>query len=130
MYSLPQEIEVWYIIPAIRRELARCMIAEGGMTYEKVGNILGITKAAVSQYLANKRASKIKLPPQIEPEVAKACVNIAENKSNAVKEIDRLLKIIRKKGYICRVCDTHESGALNNCKEFNIKKDFIDKWDL
>jgi len=54
MYSLPQEIEVWYIIPAIRKELARLLTKENNLSYEKVGGYLGISKAAVSQYLSNK----------------------------------------------------------------------------
>ncbi|PJC44447.1 transcriptional regulator, partial [Candidatus Pacearchaeota archaeon CG_4_9_14_0_2_um_filter_39_13] len=28
MHTLPQEIEVWYIIPAIRREMAMCFSRE------------------------------------------------------------------------------------------------------
>ena len=63
MYSLPQEIEVWYIIPAIRKELARLLTGSYGMTFEKAGELLGVSKAAVSQYLSNKRASKFKVPP-------------------------------------------------------------------
>ncbi len=58
MYTLPQEIEVWYIIPAIRKELARCLIQDHKITYEKTGNIMGITKSAISQYIRNKRATK------------------------------------------------------------------------
>jgi uncharacterized protein len=56
MYSLPQEIEVWYVIPAVRRELARILTSKHGLSYEKTGNVLGISKAAISQYQKNKRA--------------------------------------------------------------------------
>ncbi|MEK6820210.1 MAG: transcriptional regulator, partial [Nanoarchaeota archaeon] len=62
MYSLPQEIEVWYLIPAIRKELARILTKKYKLTFEKTGGILGISKAAVSQYLNKKRADKINLP--------------------------------------------------------------------
>ncbi len=40
MYSLPQEIEVWYIIPAIRKEFARVLVEDHKLTFERVGDIL------------------------------------------------------------------------------------------
>ena len=60
MYLLPQEIEVWYIIPAIRKELAKLLTQKYELSYDKAGVILGVSKAAISQYLSNKRANKIK----------------------------------------------------------------------
>ena len=130
MYSLPQEIEVWYIIPAIRKEIATCLIREHKITYARVGEILGLTKAAVSQYLNNRRAGKITLPEQARKQVAKSCVKIVKGKSNAVKEILDILKFIREKDLPCRVCEKHDNGALVGCKEIRIKRDYIDKWGL
>ena len=97
-------------------------------TYQRVGEILGITKAAVSQYLSNKRAAKVILPKELDKEIMKTCSTLLKNKSNSVKEIDRLLKIIVKKDLPCEVCDG--TGDLKNCKEIRIKRDFIKKWNL
>ena len=47
---MPQEIEVWYIIPAVRRELAKSMV-KIGLKQKQIAVTLGITEAAVSQYL-------------------------------------------------------------------------------
>jgi len=66
MYNLPQEIEVWYIIPAIRRKLAKILTEEYGLTQEKAANILGVSKAAVCQYLSKKRAMNVKFPSGIK----------------------------------------------------------------
>jgi len=55
MHILPQEIEVWYIIPAIRRDISKILINDYKISFEKTGNILGISKAAVSQYLIRKK---------------------------------------------------------------------------
>src|SRR3989344_4941180 len=104
MYTLPQEIEVWYIIPAIRRELSKCMIRDYGVTYGKVGAILGISKAAVSQYLNGKRDSKIKLHPKAHDEVCKACGRLSKEKSTSVKEISTILKFVRENSLHCGVC--------------------------
>jgi predicted transcriptional regulator len=123
MYNLPQELEVWYVIPAIRRELSKCLIKNHGMSYEKVGNYLGITKAAVSQYVKNKRASKIKLHDHALKEVCKSCDLIVENKRKATAEIMRILKFIREEDLSCEVCDKNIKGALEGCKEFKVSYD-------
>jgi len=47
MYMLPQEIEVWYIIPALRKELSKQLVRKYKFSYEKTGKILGITKASI-----------------------------------------------------------------------------------
>jgi uncharacterized protein len=120
MYTLPQEIEVWYVIPAIRKELSICLIKNHNMTYEKVGNKLGITKAAVSQYIKNKRAAKIKLHPHAKDEVCISCDKIVKNKSHATKEIMRILEVIKSKNLACEVCDKNLRGVLDDCKEIRI----------
>ena len=61
MKILPQEIEVWYIIPAIRRDMSKILVDEHKLSYERTAEFLEITKAAVSQYINNKRAAKIRL---------------------------------------------------------------------
>jgi len=113
MYSLPQEIEVWYIIPAIRKELAR-VLTGGGMTYEKAGGILGISKAAVSQYLSNKRA-KLKLPDDVKKEIGKSAKIIVADNKKAVLEIERILKIIRTKKCSCDVCKKYNPDIVKYC---------------
>ncbi|MAE49699.1 hypothetical protein CMI48_02610 [Candidatus Pacearchaeota archaeon] len=139
MYTLPQEIEVWYIIPAIRRGLARCLTGHHGVSYDAVGKMLGISKAAISQYVNNKRAAKIKLPERAMKEIGRACDKLVADyevrstsdvhrrkgihrdgdarKGDAVSEITRILKFIRDKKLVLEVCEKHESGVLEGCKE-------------
>jgi len=117
MRILPQEIEVWYIIPAIRRELAKSLIEKHKITYEKAGNILGISKAAISQYIKNKRASRIKLHDNIKKEVEKSSVRLIKEKSNAVIEITKLLELIRKKQWYSSVCKKMINNEFQDCKE-------------
>ena len=139
MYTLPQEIEVWYIIPAIRRGLARCLTGHHGVSYDNVGKMLGISKAAISQYVKNKRAAKIRLPEQAMKEIGKACDKLVagygvqstsnmnrrkgisgggdSRKGYAVAEITRILKVIREKKMVLEVCDSCEGGVLAGCKE-------------
>lgn len=121
MYVLPQEIEVWYIIPAIRRELARELSVTHGVSYDKIGKLLGLTKAAISQYLGNKRAAKIKLHPVAKKEVVKSCEKIMRSKSDSVSEILRILRLIEKKKLHCEVCGKIIDGELHDCKQVILK---------
>jgi hypothetical protein len=49
MVHMPQEIEVWYIIPAIRKELAKRLVQHHEVAQKDVAELLGVTEAAISQ---------------------------------------------------------------------------------
>jgi len=117
MYTLPQEIEVWYIIPAIRKELSKCFINEHKLSYESTGKLLGLTKVAIFQYVKNKRASKVKLHPKIKKEIIRSSDEIIKNRSNSVKEILRIIKIIRLKKLHCEVCGNIVDNELHDCEQ-------------
>ncbi|MBR5999165.1 MAG: transcriptional regulator, partial [Candidatus Methanomethylophilaceae archaeon] len=53
--KIPCEIVVWYLLPTIRKGMARELVANHGYTQSKVARTFGVTDAAVSQYLRNKR---------------------------------------------------------------------------
>ena len=55
----PCEIMVQKVLPAIRAELARVMMIEHNCTQQKVADILGLSRAAVSQYVSEKRGAEI-----------------------------------------------------------------------
>ena len=115
MYSLPQEIEVWYIIPAIRKELAKQLTSEHGLSYEKAGKLLGISKAAVSQYISNKRANNIKISGDVKIEISKSVKIILEEPRKTIGEIQRILKYMKATHSSCDVCKTYNKGVLEYC---------------
>jgi len=115
MYLLPQEIEVWYIIPAVRKELAKLLTKKYGLSYEKAGAILGVSRAAVSQYLSNKRANKIKLCAEVKKEVTKSAKILAGNPMMALSEIQRILKVMKDTKCSCEVCKKFNKDVLNFC---------------
>jgi len=115
MYSLPQEIEVWYIIPAIRKEFASVFIKKYKLTYEKAGEYLGVSKAAIAQYVSNKRANKIKITDEIKKEIGKSCKEIIKNSKPAFNEIQRILKIMKEKKCSCEACKKYNKNIINYC---------------
>ena len=61
----PQEIEVFYILPALRRELA-VSLKSAGKSQKAIAGLLGVTEAAVSQYFSSKRASQVKFSDSLK----------------------------------------------------------------
>ena len=55
--KVPCEIITWYVLPSIRRKLATVMIDKYGMYQKDAAKFLGVTDAAISQYLSRKRGT-------------------------------------------------------------------------
>ena len=97
----PQEIEVFYILPALRRQFAVQMKAKG-LKQKKIAELLQIEEAAVSQYLNNKRGEKINFEKAVIKEIAKSTLRITDSIS-LLRETQRLLNLIRSSGTLCKI---------------------------
>jgi len=98
----PQEIEAWYVLPLIRKELAIAMKQEG-LDQKTIANLLGITPAAVSQYINNKRASDFEIENNLKEEFRRSAKKIVKEKTEIFVEVQRLLKILWEKKFVCEV---------------------------
>ena len=99
--KMPQEFEVWYIIPAIRKGLAEEMLKRD-LRQKEIAGRLGITEAAVSQYMKSKRAGGIRLGRAIDREIKASAGRIIEG-MDALGEMHRLTELCRKGKVLCRV---------------------------
>ncbi len=97
-----QEIEVWYILPGIRKELAVAM-KKKGMSQAKIAGTLGITEAAVSQYVKAKRAKEVRFGKNLKKEIEKSAEGIIAGK-NQRREIQRLINVAEKDMIVCSMC--------------------------
>ena len=97
----PQELEVWYVIPTIRRELSIAM-KNSGLKQVEIANKLGITKSAVTQYLNHKRANELEFNEKIKNAVKQSSLKI-NNKIDAIREIQLLLNLTREERIICKL---------------------------
>ncbi|MEM4260246.1 MAG: helix-turn-helix domain-containing protein [Candidatus Woesearchaeota archaeon] len=114
--EMPQEIEVWYVFPALRRELARAL-KEKGLSQSEIAKKLSITESAVSQYLNNKRGKGFIFPKKILSLINKTANNIIKGKNknkNAIDELYILSSFIRKEKVLCRVHRKY-SAVPKNC---------------
>ncbi len=58
--TFPCEIIGWQVLPAVRREIAKYLVEEKKMARKEVAGKLGVTEAAVCQYLKAKRGGSHK----------------------------------------------------------------------
>ena len=110
----PQEIEVWYVLPAIRKALTLELI-KAGKSQKDAAKLLGITEAAVSHYKKNKRAHDFSLS-ELEPEVRKSVDSIIHNPSMLFSEIMRINEHIKTSGLFCRI-HRSKSWTPENCEK-------------
>ena len=113
---MPQEIEVWYIIPAIRRELAKSMIDDYKLTQKQVSEHMGITEAAVSQYLSSKRAKEVVFTNAVLEEIKISAKNIIEDKISFVTEMLRLCKLTAVKQVMCDIHKKQDVDLPEGCE--------------
>ena len=96
-WMMPQEVEVWYVLPAIRRELAKVMktkvvtrTSDDGekvdhkVTQKEIARMLGVTEPAITQYLLKKkgqrsRGDQVSLPDHILREIDKSADKMIED---------------------------------------------------
>jgi predicted transcriptional regulator len=115
MKSMPQEIEVWYLIPAIRRELTKYFIGNHNLNQKKISEILNITESAVSQYLKAKRGSEMKFDEGEIQLIEDAARRIVSQKLEANKEIYKLCVSFRGGESVCEVHRSHDSSIEKDC---------------
>jgi len=115
----PQEIEVWYILPAIRKKIS-LKLAEN-LPQKDVATIMGVTPAAISQYKKKKRAKEEIFDKEMEKELTISVKNIIKDNNNLGNEIIRLNNLLKNKGIVCKiyknVCALKNSKTCSYCNK-------------
>ena len=114
---LPQEIEVRYIIPAIRGKLAHVMVEEKGISQKQAAKILGLTEAAISQYINGKRGSEVIFSESVVDEIRKSADKVMKDKSSRSEMVAEIYRICQLTNVKHIMCDMHrkQSKGLDDC---------------
>ncbi len=111
----PQEIEVWYVLPAIRKEIALEM-KKKGVKQKDIASILNVTEAAVSMYINSKRAKDVIFPKEIKQIIEKSTSAIIKNQETLLKQTQYILKKVRQCMLLCELhkkyCELPEECCL------------------
>ena len=93
------EENVWYLLPLIRKEFAKSLIKDHGLTQRKAAEKLGITEAAVSQYFSNKRGDLKVTDSEIQREIKESTQRIMNGDILIMKtETCRICHLLRIRG--------------------------------
>ena len=111
----PCEIVVWYVIPAIRSELAKELL-NLGMKQKDVSVIMDITQPAVSQYITDKRGSGIKLDEDIIKMIKSFARELYEEKATKADLISRTC-------FICKHVKTSDVLTQLNIDKSELSED-------
>jgi predicted transcriptional regulator len=99
----PQEIELWIILPAIKKQIARLLLENYNLEQSEIAKILKITPSAVNQYLKNKRGSSIRFTKEVNELIVKYTQRIYDDMENVQVELIRLLKEREVHSLVCKI---------------------------
>ena len=112
----PQEVEVLYILPAIRRDLS-LRLKELGLEQKAIAKLLNVSEPAISQYMSSKRAAQVQFSTAMRKEIQETAKRIAESKTDApiMHEIQRLVRRSLQEKITCGVCHGQVAGVPRGC---------------
>lgn len=114
------EIMVQKVLPAIRAELSRAMIFEHGCTQQDVADILELSRAAVSQYVSEKRGAEVDFSDETQKEIRKfasVLLNGGLSSQEKVKGMCSICSFVQKSGWLYRTAPDAKPCIV--CKDMN-----------
>jgi len=115
---LPSEIEAKSLIPAIRAILAKKLVSEYDMKEEIVAKVLGVTQAAVSNYLRGTRGdvqlmAKLNSVMEVMRMTDDIASNLASNKAYTPNTMSKFVELCNFLRYSLIICDVHHNMEAN-----------------
>jgi hypothetical protein len=123
--KIPCELIVWYVLPSIRRELARELVDKHHLSQAEVARRFGVTDAAISQYMKAKRGTSKEIENSGKYEDFKKEVEAAANRmmagSEIVTETCRICEVVKKSGMLVKVYEIHTGVRAPQCVSCQIE---------
>jgi predicted transcriptional regulator len=115
---LPSEIEAKSLIPAVRAILAKKLIKEYALKEEDVARVLGITQAAVSNYVRGTRGdmeliSKLESVREVMRMIDDIAKDLSTNKAYTPSTLAKFVGLCNYMRYTLIICDVHHSMESN-----------------
>ncbi|MDD2644501.1 MAG: transcriptional regulator [Methanobacteriaceae archaeon] len=106
----PCEMVVWYVIPAIRSELAKDLLTLG-MKQKKISELMDITQPAVSQYITDKRGSGIEFSDEVNNLIQSFAQDLYDENATKYDIIPRTCNICKKIKAEDILCQIHKTKS-------------------
>ena len=118
--KIPCEVVVWYLLPTIRKGVAKELVSVHGFTQSKVAKTFGVTDAAVSQYLRNKRGdfdTIVNSPgfESVQEEISAAASRIANTGSDFASEVCNICMVAKSCGILAKIYEIELGEPYPEC---------------
>jgi predicted transcriptional regulator len=118
---LPAEIETKTLIPALRAILAKKLIEEHKIREEEVSKMLGVTQAAISNYVRGTRGdpeliNKLLAVKEVSDMINDICNNLASNMAYTPSSLSKFIGLCNYIKSSLLICDIHH-GLESNIDE-------------
>ncbi len=114
----PCEVIVWDVLPGIRAALAEELVKEG-VSQKAASELLGITPAAISQYISKKRGYKIEFQDAVKAEIKKLATDVIQGGVDSLSlRICEICMKLRADGTVCRLDKCGVGEECNLCLSF------------
>lgn len=106
--KIPCELVVWYVLPAIRKDLARELVDTYNMSQTEVAKRFGVTGAAISQYLKKKRGENLLIEESPDNEkylegIRASAKRLAEGETDFADEMCRMCRVVKQIGLLAQI---------------------------
>ena len=101
----PCQVVYWYLLPAMSSALSRELV-KLGMSQKDTASALGLTPAAVSQYISSKRGKGLRLGERTRAQLAKLAKKIARGKmgeADVMHEVCGICALARSSKTLCKL---------------------------
>ncbi len=124
MFKFPCEVVIQFVLPAMRKEMVMCFKNEKKLKQREIAKILGITDAAVSQYVKGKRGAKFQFDVNAKKKIKEMCIALYDHYQDHKKNhtgnefMTSACKICKELRSSKALCHLHESIGIDigNCE--------------
>lgn len=110
----PQEVEVFYLLPALRRDIA-ISLKILGKDQKQIAKILGVSEPSVSHYFNSKRGAEVEFSDEVKEAIQKSAAVIS-TPQDTLGATQQLLQLIHAEREICKVChDVNKTSIPKGC---------------
>lgn len=118
--KIPCEIVVWYVLPTIRREIAKELVKTHSMKQADVARKFEVTDAAISQYLTRKRGENeiiqnSKFYDHFIEEIRISSENIVAEDCDFASEVCRLCCVVKECGMLAEIYEGYTGYSPPRC---------------
>ncbi len=111
---------MWYVLPTIRRELAKELVVNHGMKQADVARRFEVTDAAISQYLKKKRGKNEAIQNSEHysiflEEIKISSSRIAEENADFALEMCRMCNLVKSCGMLAEIYEKYTGCAPPSC---------------